>query len=295
MSEIRVKAYAKINFGLKVLPVCKSGINKGFHNIEGIFQTISLFDELIISETNSEPFCNVICDQMNLPSENTLTKAYGAFKQLFENKIKIPSVNVLLKKGIPSGGGLGGGSADAAALIRGLEQICKIHLSEEEKDFIAAKTGSDVFFFMHSDDDGKNCALVSGRGEVIKKIKGRTGLPLVLIFPESSSSTKEAYALLDDYFEKGNSVKCPDFSDLEFIYNKSLQKWTFKNSFTPVIMNSLSEVRNALKDMERAECCYSEMSGSGSTVFGMFTSRREADSICKVLAQKWNCKLVETV
>ena len=99
-SEIRVRAYAKINFGLKVLPLREDG----FHNLESIFQTIGLYDELIVT-WNEEKSCVVSCDSMQLPSKNTLTSAYQAFCEAVE--VDVPGVRVNLIKGIPSGGGLG--------------------------------------------------------------------------------------------------------------------------------------------------------------------------------------------
>lgn len=286
--EIREKAYAKINFGLKVFPKREDG----FHNLESIFQTIGLYDELIV-RTKDEPSCEVICDSMVLPVENTLVLAYKAFCEVVE--ADVPGVEVTLIKGIPSGGGLGGGSSDAAALIRSLEKLCKVTLSLAQIQFVAAKTGSDVFFFMHCDSEGKGCALVSGRGEIVKKIAPRHDLFLLLIFPEVSSSTKEAYALVDEAIAKGIEVKGPEFDQLELIYNNPVEQWTFMNTFTPVIMNRYPAIHNAIGDLKKSGCCYAEMSGSGSTVFGVFTLRRQAIFVRNLLADAWNCKLVQTV
>ena len=139
-SEIRVRAYAKINFGLKVLPLREDG----FHNLESIFQTIGLYDELIVT-WNEVKSCVVSCDSMQLPSKNTLTSAYQAFCEAVE--VDVPGIRVNLIKGIPSGGGLGGGSADAAALVRVLEKLCRVKLSVKQLDYVASKTGSDVSKF----------------------------------------------------------------------------------------------------------------------------------------------------
>lgn len=286
--EISTKAYAKINFGLRVLPK-ESG---EFHNIESIFQTIDLFDELIVTPTEQKG-CIVQCDSMQLPENNTLTNAYKAFCEA-TGRDSI-GVNIKLIKGIPSGGGLGGGSSDAAALVRVLQKLHKITLSDDQLDFIASKTGSDVFFFMHCDADGKGCALVSGRGEYITNIKPRKDIYLLLIFPNVSSSTKEAYYLVDKAFTEGKSINSPELCELENIYKQSIEQWTFINTFTPVITESYKEVRNAIDDLKRAGCCFSEMSGSGSTVYGAFTMWQQAESVCNLLAKTWNCKLVQTV
>jgi len=287
MREMSVKAYAKINFGLRVLP----RRDDGFHDIESIFQTIDVYDELIVTPAE-EKGCIVHCDSMQLPENNTLTNAYKAFCEITG---KDPGLNVKLKKGIPAGGGLGGGSSDAAALIRVLEKLCEVKLSDSQLDYIASKTGSDVFFFMHCDEHGSGCALVSGRGEIVKKIKGRRDLYLILIFPNVSSSTKEAYELVDRAFDSGNSVLGPTLAELEDIYNYPLEKWTFINTFTPVIAAKYEDIRNAVDELKKAGCCYSEMSGSGSTVFGVFENEQKADAALNLLKDTWNCRKLKAI
>ena len=286
--EISGWAYAKVNFGLRVLPKRADG----FHGIESIFQTVDLYDELTLTTTD-EKGCVVHCSDMELPENNTLTKAYNAFCKVV--RCEVPGVRVELKKGIPSGGGLGGGSSDAAALTRMLERLCNVRLSDSELDNIAAETGSDVFFFMHCDDKGRGCALVSGRGEVVKKIHGRDDLFLVLIFPEVSSSTKEAYALVDEALACGNVLISPEFDELELVYRRPPENWTFINTFTPVISAKYRDIGRAIEALRALDCEYAEMSGSGSTVFGIFSSRQEAESAVKELTGSWNCKLARTV
>ena len=286
--EFSARAYAKVNFGLRVL----QGRDDGFHGIESIFQTVDLYDELIVT-TSAEKGCQVFCSSMQLPAKNTLTAAYEAFCEIADRDVT--GIQINLKKGIPSGGGLGGGSSDAAALIRSLEKLYGTKLSYQQKDYIAAKTGSDVFFFMHCDDEGKGCALVSGRGEKVQQINPREELFLVLIFPKVSSSTKEAYSLVDEAFAKGNTLISPEFNELELIYRKPTKNWTFINTFTPVISEKYEEIRRAIEALRVMDCDYAEMSGSGSTVYGVFTSRQQAETAVKKLAGTWNCKLARTV
>lgn len=286
--KITSKAYAKINFGLKVLPKREDG----FHAIESIFQTIDLYDELIVTPTGT-PGCIVQCDSMQLPENNTLALAFNAFCEVTGRKDF--GVHVELIKGIPSGGGLGGGSSDAAALIRVLERFCGCKLDDKQLDYIASKTGSDVFFFMHCDQDGKGCAVVTGRGEFVRKINPRNDINLLIIFPEACSSTKEAYALVDEAFANGNEQKSPELSELEVLYRQPIENWTFTNTFTPVIANKYEEIGNAINELRRAGCCFADMSGSGSTVFGAFTLRQQAEAVRNLLDGAWNCKLVQTV
>ena len=282
------RAYAKINFGLRVLP----GRSDGFHGIESIFQTVDLYDELTVTET-AEKGCFVHCSSMKLPENNTLTKAYNAFCEVAGKEF--PGIRVELTKGIPSGGGLGGGSSDAAALTKMLEKLFDVRLSEEQLDYVASVTGSDVFFFMHCNEAGRACALVSGRGEKVKEIQPRDDLFLVLVFPKVSSSTKEAYALVDEAFDRGNVLVSPEFDELELVYRRPPEKWTFINTFTPVISAKYKDIGRAIEALKALDCDYAEMSGSGSTVFGVFASRQLAESAVEKLADSWNCKLARTV
>ncbi len=283
------KAYAKVNFNLRVLP----NRTDGYHNIESIFQTVDLFDELEVSVTEATG-CFVECNSLELPLQNTLTNAYDAFCSI--TGIKVPGVTVNLKKGIPAGGGLGGGSSDAAALIRVLSKICNVKLDDNQLDYIAAKTGSDVFFFMHCDDDGTGCAVVSGRGEFVKKITPRRDLYLVLLFPGIHSSTKEAYELVDKRLRKqldsGTQDSFVILEKLEEEYHKNPSEWRFKNTFTPSLCDVYSDLSTALGALKKCGADFCDMSGSGSTIFGVFTSKQRATCNMKLLAATWNCALV---
>ena len=285
MEFIVEKAYAKVNFNLRVLP----SRTDGYHSIESIFQTIDLFDELEVSVIE-ENGCFVECHSLELPLQNTLTKAYDAFCSIVN--VSVPGVRVVLKKGIPAGGGLGGGSSDAAALIRVLSKICNITLDESQLDYIASKTGSDVFFFMHCDKDGTGCAVVSGRGEVVRKIKARRDLYLVLVFPEVFSSTKEAYELVDKRLAGGTDDSFVILEALEEEYNKNPLEWRFKNTFTPSLCDVYSDLSSALGTLKKCGADFCDMSGSGSTIFGVFTSKQRAKYNMKLLAATWNCALV---
>lgn len=139
-TEICVTAPAKINIGLHVLPGCVNG----FHRIESIFQTVTLFDTLVVRASERKG-CVVDCEGMELPNDNTISLSYTAFRSV--TGIDNFGVRVELKKRIPSGGGLGGGSSDAAACIRAFETLNGITLSVRQLEAIASRIGSDVFFF----------------------------------------------------------------------------------------------------------------------------------------------------
>lgn len=285
LCKIALCAEAKVNIGLKVLPKR----DDGFHNIESIFQTVPLSDELevmLLEDKNEE--CVVECEEMVLPENNTLASAYKAFNALTGNK---NSIKVVLKKKIPSGGGLGGGSSDGAALLKALCELKKVTLTDELADSVASKVGSDVFFFLHCYKNGSKtgCAVVTGRGEVVKPISPRNDLHFVMIFPEVHSSTKEAYGLVDMDIASGKTVECPDLKDLEKMYNENPENWKFKNTFTPPLSEKYPLIATALEDIRKQGALWAEMSGSGSTVFGVFSSIIEADKAFNNLNKKWNC------
>lgn len=284
LTEISVSAPAKINVGLKVLPVRKDG----FHSIESIFQTVGLYDDLNIKLIDGFGRCEVSCADIVLPKKNTIVSAYKAF---FEICGGIKSVSVTVKKGIPSGGGLGGGSSDAASVIRALERLNGVKLSDEQLDSIAAKVGSDVFFFLRAVG---GAAVVTGRGEIVRCIKRRNDLSFVLVFPPVSSSTKEAYALVDEFYSSGCSMVFPDVARLEGMYNEPLEKWAFKNSFTAVLKDKYTEIGSALIALSDLNAPYYDMSGSGSTVFGAFYRVGEAQVVAKKLkADGFRCAVVQ--
>lgn len=283
-NEIHVTAPAKLNFGLKVLPKRADG----FHDIESIFSTVSLGDELIVRLSDEKNKCSVKCDLFELPEQNTITKTYEAFKSLV--KQDLPGVDVFIKKTIPAGGGLGGGSSDAAAFLKALSSLYGTCLTADQKDEIAAQVGSDVFFFLHCDESGRGAAIVTGRGEKVIPIARREDLHFLVIFPGVSSSTKEAYALVDEFYESGKQLEYPRLNDLENIYNSSIQKWNFVNTFTGVIAARYPQIEQAIFDLKKNGALYTDMSGSGSTVFGVFASEEEAQKARNALSPSWNVR-----
>ncbi len=281
LDGVRVSAPAKINLNLKVLPKRLDG----FHDIQSIFQTVGLFDDLIVRLEDGNDKCTVLCKGMSLPEQNTITSAYNAFCSLTGfNK----SVKVELEKKIPSGGGLGGGSSDAASFIRALVKLADIDFSSEMSDKIASQVGSDVFFFLHCVHPG--CALVTGRGEIVKPILPRNDINVLLVFPDVHSSTKEAYSLVDDAIEKGESIVCPDFTELEAEYRKPVKEWRFANSFTLPISRKYSAIADALEAVRSCGASFCDMSGSGAVVFGIFDSAGAAETASqKIKLLGMNC------
>lgn len=281
LTELCVKAPAKINLGLQIFPKREDG----FHNIQGIFQAIGLCDELHIKLLDEKNVCRVFCPSLVLPEKNTITSTYVACAELFGRDL--PGVSVELTKRIPAGGGLGGGSSDGAFFLHGLMTLCKTKLSMDEADAIASEVGSDVFFFLRCLEDFTSAAVVRGRGEKVLPVRSRKDLHIVLVFPGVHSSTAEAYALVDKYRVGNESTDYLAVDELERVYNLSVGEWTFVNDFTKVICMKYPLVNKALNDIKLSGAMFADMSGSGATVFGVFESEEKARRAECKLSEMW--------
>lgn len=286
VNEFRVTAPAKINLGLRVLPKRRDG----FHGIESIFSTVNVHDELLIrvfppSDSGLRNTCSVKCDALELPENNTVHSAYMALHR--ELNSDLPGVEVFIKKRIPSGGGLGGGSSDAALFLLFLDELFGAGLTDVQKKNIAGSVGSDVFFFL---DCGREngAAIVTGRGEFVNPIPMRNDLFFLLVFPGVHSSTKEAYSLVDEFYESGERLEYPSLDELERIYNAPVETWNFTNTFTRVISKKYPEIERAIFDLKKNGALYTDMSGSCSTVFGVFASKSDVQKARNALAGSWN-------
>ena len=282
LCDVRVLAPAKINIGLRILPARTDG----YHGIESIFQTVPLYDKLALQRTGVKGRqCYVVCDGMILPEKNTLTSAYEVFCEVTGIS---ESVKVRLDKSIPSGAGLGGGSSDAASLINALDAVYGTHLTMSQKRYIAGKVGSDVFFFVEcSDVTTPFAALVQGRGEMVSPILPRQDLFFVLICPDVHSSTKEAYSLVDQWYSPDWKWDSIPAKGLETAYKAPVDTWGFVNSFTPPLVQRYPLIRQGLQDLHATGASYTQMSGSGSAVFGVYSSKEAADCAFLKLREKW--------
>ena len=286
--SITVAAPAKINIGLRVLPRRLDS----YHNIESIFTTVRLADTLTVSLDAPEGQCIVECEGMDLPPENTFTKAYKAFCVLTGTEC---GVRVHVTKRIPSGGGLGGGSSDASSFIQSIDRLLDTRLASDDLHKIAGLVGSDVFFFTHALMEGNGApfaAYVEGRGEIISPVETRDDYSVVLVFPNVSVSTKDAYAWVDLYDGKRASP-----IDMRKEFMKPVKEWQFSNDFTTPVSERFKEIVSAITALKDCGADFADMSGSGSTVFGIFAKQTGEDvsslakTACRFLAGNWRVAL----
>lgn len=282
--KINLAAPCKINLHLNV----KGRRADGFHDIESLFQLTSLSDSVSVSTLPEAGAFRFACEGMRLPGDNTVSKAVAAFR---EKTGVSDGIEVSLVKRVPAGAGLGGGSSDAAAVLCALNRLFGAGLSKGELGRLALETGSDAPFFI---DGRPSC--VSGRGELIAPVDAPAAdYPGVLVWPGVHSGTAEAYTLLDsaarppraDGFDGG----VRGFHDVRALlsaeYSRPPEKWRFYNSFTDVVAEKHPLIKEALADVKQTGALFSEMSGSGSAVFGIFGDTRGAEKAFSRLSAKW--------
>jgi 4-diphosphocytidyl-2-C-methyl-D-erythritol kinase len=180
---------------------------------------------------------------------------------------------------------MGGGSSDAAGMLQGLQKLFEVSLTDAELKKAAETIGSDVSFFLYDGPD-YDAAIVTGRGENVRYIKSRRDLFYVLVCPGVHSSTKEAYDLVDNW-NNGDSTAFPSLSDLEAIYRSPVKNWAFENSFTKPIAWKYPIIQKAIQDVKSFNPDFVEMTGSGSVVFGIFSSENDAKKAYTQLCQIW--------
>jgi 4-diphosphocytidyl-2-C-methyl-D-erythritol kinase len=255
-----VEAYAKINLGLRVTAKRADG----FHDIETIFQTISLHDTLTFTPSDT---LTLTCDAPEIPTDETnlvlrAARAAGG-----------APVAIALRKRIPAGGGLGGGSADAAATLRALGR---------PDPQLALQLGSDVPFLLVG-----GTAYATGRGEVLTPLPSLAGIPLVLVMPEERVGTAQAYAMLRRFSPPLGLERVRAMIDDDLLGHAT----ELINDFEEPIFAALPHLGAIKTRLYELGATWAGMSGSGSTIVGAFRDARGRDA---ALAQFTNAVAAET-
>ncbi|HKY21742.1 MAG TPA: 4-(cytidine 5'-diphospho)-2-C-methyl-D-erythritol kinase [Vicinamibacterales bacterium] len=264
MASVTLRAFAKINLSLRVQGVRADG----FHEVQTILQTIDLFDRVTCATWRGS--FEIRCMKPGVPTDRT-NLVWIAARYLWRaggRDGQPRDAYVALEKNIPMQAGLGGGSSNAAAALLGLRRIWKLRVANDELAAIAAQIGSDVPYFLVG-----GTALGLGRGDEVYPLEELPRLWVVLVLPPFGVATKDAYEWLDAQETRPPSsgqilrgFPTPLTNDLE----------------APVIERH--PIINRLKTRLRAEgAVLAAMSGSGSTVFGVFTAERSARAAARKL------------
>ncbi|HBF11237.1 4-(cytidine 5'-diphospho)-2-C-methyl-D-erythritol kinase [Thermotoga neapolitana] len=252
--SVELVSPAKLNLYLDVLEKRADG----YHNIIGLFQTISLYDTISM-EICKEGF--FLESNVDLPEKNTIRKAYEIFRE--ETKLEF-GLKVKLEKRIPIGSGLGGGSSNAATVLKYLGK--QFNVPFEKLVEMAISVGSDVPFFLYG-----GTAVVKGKGEIVEKLQDITGYSVDLFVPLVSSSTKEMYSLLTpDMYGKGpGNIEELHRAYLERDYEK-IKKLSY-NVFERIFLEKHPDVLQDLKKFGEGSIL-KMMTGSGSAFFALYPS-----------------------
>lgn len=269
-----LKAPAKINLSLDV----KGRRSNGYHDVEMIMQTVSLFDEVeIVKADNIEVLTNL----PYIPDDNR-NLAYRAAQVFFDHtKIKSGAI-IKIKKLIPVGAGLAGGSTDAASVLTGLNELYETNLTKPELEKLGESLGADVPFFF----TGGTC-LAQGLGEILTPIPNNLDCWAVIIKPAFSVSTKWVYENL-----KADKIsKHPDTKDaLEAIKqgNIPLMARCMSNVLENVTAKRYHQIEKIKSELIKEGALGSLMSGSGSAVFGVYDNEKAAQVCAAVMNNKYD-------
>ena len=303
MPPITIEAPAKINLHLQV------GDRRpdGFHDIESLFLALAFGDTVCLEPLSGPPDSLEIC--MNWqpvggkpagkmpptlpPEKNIVSRAVSVFRSRtgYDKGLK-----VTVEKRIPVGGGLGGGSSDAAAVLLALNRLAASDgaapVSDTTLAEMGASVGSDIPFFV----SGACAAWVSGRGECIQAVdlpEAIRGLSLVLVNPGFASDTAGAYHQLD--IARGVNSGASSLRNVRDYFEKMPGEWPFVNDFLPVFQSD-SEVGVAYQQiiacLRELGADFAGLSGSGSTCFGVFSEHNCAESSKGFLLKHWPLVIV---
>ena len=271
---------AKINLSLKITGMDPKD---GYHFLESIFDPVSLYDVIEIEKStgNSIEIIDFFKSLKISAGKNIMFKA----AMLMKNKFNITGgIRIKFYKYIPDGAGLGGGSSNAAAVIKGINCIYKLGLNEREMAAVGFELGSDVPFFIHS-----KRSRVSGKGNKIKAISGgRINWYVICVPAGIRVSTKDAYGWYDD--EK-KLTKALSYTKLTVKKAVNGPK-ECNNDFESPVFKRFGELRKLKEDFRRHGSEYASLSGSGSAVYGIFRDRRGALSCCKKIRRAWHGSFV---
>ncbi len=269
-------AHGKINLHLSVTERRPDG----YHSIVSLFQQISLHDTIQIRSLKNDDVYIVGNDAVPLRNDLMRTAAL-----LVKERYGIRNgVDIRIDKRIPMGAGLAGGSSDAAFVLRGLNLLWDLRFGEPILSELAAEIGSDVPFFLRA-----AAAMVTGRGEIVKPIKARTTYWILLVNPGFSVSTADAFRWLD----QSGSFASTDAGEIESRYASGKpEDWRFTNSFTTLLADRSAAIRSIIEMLDGSGSLLTSVTGSGSTVFGVFTERSPMESAHAFVAQEYWSEIV---
>jgi 4-diphosphocytidyl-2-C-methyl-D-erythritol kinase len=264
---VLLHAPAKINLHLQIA----GRRSDGYHEILSLVQAVSLFDSLHVRSLKQRNLSRCVCAPVlpGLPQgqRNIAMRAADAFL----SRCAIDAgVEVRIRKRIPAGAGLGGGSSDAAAVLLALNRLYSSPLSPERLQELAAELGSDVPFFL-----GPSAALMLGRGEILRPVPPRGDFRIVLVYPGFPVSTADAYRWYDQQCAAGTGTLSSQ-QIVDRYRTAPPGSWSFTNDFQAVLLRRYPSIARIAAELQIQGAELAGVSGSGSAVFALFSNQRAA-------------------
>lgn len=301
--SISVRSFAKINIGLKIGPPRKDG----FHELRTVYQTIAIAD-LIKIEVGRGVGIEIACKDPRVPLDETNTCYRMAERVLRALKTR-GKVRIVIEKHLPVQGGLGAASSHAVSTMLGLEKALKRELSPGLRLRLAAEVGSDVPLFLVG-----GTVLGTGRGEEVYPLEDIPRFPCVIATPRVGVSTPAAFADWDSKLAT-QKLTAADGSDKMSVFSRSVFEWLSGHNFSPtgvpskgwdraeamlldlvrtgiendfesIVFPKYPVIREVKRALERSGASYVSLSGSGSTVYGLFADKPSAARAAKSLTDQ---------
>jgi len=282
MDKVNERAYGKINLSLDVL----GRRANGYHDVSMVMQTVDLYDVITLRKLSDRDEIILTTDVDNIPLNegNIVYKAIKLIKEEYGIDI---GVSADIKKHLPVAAGMGGGSADAAAALRGMNTLFELGLKSERLEELGVRLGADVPFLIKG-----GIALAEGIGEKLTALPAFPECSLVIVKPNVSVSTKEVYEAFDSLTE----VVHPDIKKLTGSLGKEDLRYIVKllgNVLEDVTIKKHGIIDEIKRSLLENGAVFSMMTGSGPTVFGIFENKEKAVMAGERLSEMKCFELVE--
>ena len=259
MSHLVLKSHAKVNIGLQI----RNQRLDGYHNIHTIFQELDFHDTIRLKKRGSSCQFSSNVDWLAKDDSNLCVKAWQKMVDVFG----LGGVSIELEKRIPAGGGLGGGSSNAATILKGLRKLYELDVSDHELETMGIDLGADVPFFIK----GKT-QIGDGIGDLLKPIETIINGCYLLVVPDLHIDTKWAYGEVKNILDKPNEIV--NFSG--FIRKEIIPFELFENDFEAIVVPAYPEIGHIKNSLRAHGARFASLSGSGSTVYGIFDEEVDA-------------------
>ncbi len=298
---VTIRSFAKINLGLAIGTPRKDG----FHDLRTIYQTIGLHDVLKIDVARGVGI-EIRCKDSRVPDDETNT-CWRVAERVLRVLKQRAKVVITIEKKLPVQGGIGGGSSNAVATMLGLEKVLKANLPGQERLRIATEVGSDLPLFLVG-----GTVLGLGRGEEVWPLPDLPAWDIVIATPEIGVSTPEAFRRWDELVKSNGKLTDTGLSDRISKFSRSAFEWLtglptagvparggdraetllldlvragIENDFERVVFPEYPELRDVKRALEREGAKFASLSGSGSTVFGLFSASAAAIKAAEKLSR----------